>query len=84
MHLERVEDDVDAVVCAYIALYATAKPQRVRVLGNVENGYILTPVTPQIAQRLDVDSRTPTAPPESEGDQPHPGPIREAVILPLG
>ena len=42
--LERVEDVVDAVVCAYIALYASVRPGDVRVLGDVERGYILTPV----------------------------------------
>jgi predicted RNase H-like nuclease len=53
--LERVEDAVDAVVCAYVGLYAVAAPDRVRVLGDVERGYILTPVTPELAHRVDAD-----------------------------
>lgn len=55
--LRRVEDVIDAVVCAYIAAFADARPDRVRVLGDVEHGYILTPVTGPIAARIDADAR---------------------------
>lgn len=53
--LKRVEDAIDGVVCAYIAAYATAQPDRVRVLGDGLTGYILTPVTATIAARIDQD-----------------------------
>jgi predicted RNase H-like nuclease len=53
--LGRAEDSIDAVVCAYVARLAHLSPTRVRTLGTVSNGYILTPVTPQIAARIDAD-----------------------------
>lgn len=51
--LSRVEDSIDAVVCAYIAAYANANPSGVRIMGDVDTGYILTPVTADIARRFD-------------------------------
>jgi len=51
--LGRVEDSIDAVVCAYIAAYSEANPAAVRVMGDIETGYILTPVTPDIARAFD-------------------------------
>ncbi|MDH6196095.1 putative RNase H-like nuclease/ppGpp synthetase/RelA/SpoT-type nucleotidyltransferase [Mycobacterium frederiksbergense] len=44
--LRRAEDPVDAVLCAYVALYATARPDDVTVYGDVDTGYILTPTLP--------------------------------------
>jgi predicted RNase H-like nuclease/predicted house-cleaning noncanonical NTP pyrophosphatase (MazG superfamily) len=52
-HLRAVEDVVDSVVCAYVARYSVERPEAVRVLGSVENGYILTPVTPALAAEID-------------------------------
>jgi len=51
--LRRVEDSIDAVVCAYIARYAILKRESVRVMGDLTSGYILTPVTPEIGLALD-------------------------------
>jgi len=51
--LARIEDSIDAIVCAYIAAYAVANPAAVRAMGDVTTGYILTPVTPQIATAYD-------------------------------
>jgi predicted RNase H-like nuclease len=53
--LAKVEDSIDGVVCAYIALVAVKAPASVRVIGNVDDGYILTPVLPEIAARIDRD-----------------------------
>lgn len=53
--LRRTEDQVDAVVCAYVALVADTRPERVRVLGDTESGYIVTPVTKDMAQIIDRD-----------------------------
>jgi predicted RNase H-like nuclease len=50
--LRRLEDRLDAVVCAYIAAYGHAWPDRVHVFGDACNGYILTPITPDIAETL--------------------------------
>ena len=41
--LRVVEDQVDAVVCAYVALFADRWPERVTTYGSFENGYIVTP-----------------------------------------
>ena len=43
--LDRVEDEVDAMLCAYLAwLWGTGSPT-MRVLGDVETGYIVVPGT---------------------------------------
>lgn len=41
--LGRAEDQVDAVVCAYVALFAHRWPARVTTYGSFESGYIVTP-----------------------------------------
>ncbi|WP_293908966.1 DUF429 domain-containing protein [Deinococcus sp.] len=45
--LKNHEDETDAVICAYVALYAHAWPQRTEVFGTVAQGYILTPTLPE-------------------------------------
>ncbi len=45
-HLREVEDQVDAVICAYIALFAHRWPERTTTYGDVEQGYIVTPTLP--------------------------------------
>ena len=44
--LRVVEDQVDAVVCAYVALFATREPERTTTYGDFETGYIVTPTLP--------------------------------------
>ncbi|QUR69022.1 DUF429 domain-containing protein [Mycobacterium spongiae] len=44
--LRRVEDPVDAVVCAYVALFATHYPTAVTIYGDLDTGYIVTPSLP--------------------------------------
>jgi predicted RNase H-like nuclease/ppGpp synthetase/RelA/SpoT-type nucleotidyltranferase len=41
--LRVVEDQVDAVVCAYVALFAERWPERTATYGDFDNGYIVTP-----------------------------------------
>jgi predicted RNase H-like nuclease/ppGpp synthetase/RelA/SpoT-type nucleotidyltranferase len=41
--LRVVEDQVDAVVCAYVALFAHRKPTRTTTYGDFATGYIVTP-----------------------------------------
>lgn len=53
VELARIEDSIDSIVCAYIAYYASNHPEAVRAMGDAESGYILTPVTPAIADRFD-------------------------------
>lgn len=44
--LRRAEDPVDAVLCAYIARYATERPDDITIYGDFETGYIVTPTLP--------------------------------------
>jgi predicted RNase H-like nuclease len=44
--LDRDEDPVDAVICAYVALYRYHRPEDVTTYGDFENGYIVTPTMP--------------------------------------
>jgi predicted RNase H-like nuclease len=44
--LRRAEDPVDAVVCAYVALYAQRCPADVTIYGDFATGYIVTPSLP--------------------------------------
>ena len=41
--LRRAEDPVDAVLCAYIARYATERPQDITIYGDTDSGCIVTP-----------------------------------------
>jgi len=45
--LRRVEDPVDAVVCAYVALFAEREPQLTTTYGDLAHGYIVTPSLPE-------------------------------------
>jgi predicted RNase H-like nuclease/ppGpp synthetase/RelA/SpoT-type nucleotidyltranferase len=45
--LRVVEDQVDAVICAYVALFATREPGRTTTYGDFETGYIVTPTLPE-------------------------------------
>lgn len=42
--LKAYEDVLDAVFCAYLAYYAWANPDKCKVLGDMKEGYIITPV----------------------------------------
>lgn len=63
--LRRAEDPADAVVCAYIALYATRRPADVTTYGDLATGYIVTPTLP---------AGLNPAPPE-----PRPGVVSDAI-----
>jgi hypothetical protein len=61
--LDTVEDEVDAVFCAYLAWLWAHDAGAMTVLGNVESGYIVTPVPPSLdddgaAFRLDPEAGT--------------------------
>jgi predicted RNase H-like nuclease len=54
IHLARVEDEIDAHVCAYTALYFWTHGTKLsRVAGDVTEGYIVTPVSPDQGDCLD-------------------------------
>jgi ppGpp synthetase/RelA/SpoT-type nucleotidyltranferase len=71
--LRRAEDQVDAVVCAYVALFAVRRPDLVTAYGDAETGSILTPTLPADHVPSPRRARIP-AEPEREGD-----PVRRAV-----
>ena len=43
VQLDRDEDPVDALLCAYIALYWYDRPEDVTIYGDVAHGYLVTP-----------------------------------------
>ena len=43
--LKEYEDILDSVFCGYIALYAWNNPNKCKVFGDMEKGYILTPIS---------------------------------------
>ena len=44
--LRRAEDQVDAVVCAYVAMFHARRPARTTTYGDLATGYIVTPTLP--------------------------------------
>ncbi len=44
--LRLAEDQVDAVVCAYVAAYVVKRPADITTYGDFEEGYIVTPTLP--------------------------------------
>jgi predicted RNase H-like nuclease len=46
--LKKVEDMVDAVLCAYVGLYSVRRPELTTTFGDVTTGYIVTPITAAI------------------------------------
>ncbi len=57
--LRQVEDQVDAVICAYVALLAERRPDDVTTYGDFTTGYIVTP-------RLGIDLGVGAWKPESD------------------
>jgi predicted RNase H-like nuclease len=62
--LDRDEDPVDAVVCAYVARYWYDRPEDVTIFGDVASGYIVTPSLPK-----DVTPASRVAPPKPTRDR---------------
>lgn len=46
VHLRAIEDEVDAIFCAHLAWLWGRRDPRLRVLGDVERGYIVVPPPP--------------------------------------
>jgi predicted RNase H-like nuclease len=54
--LDIIEDELDAYMCAYIGFYYwTHGASRCRVVGDIDTGYIVTPVTPATGAALDAN-----------------------------
>jgi predicted RNase H-like nuclease/ppGpp synthetase/RelA/SpoT-type nucleotidyltranferase len=70
--LRVAEDQVDAVVCAYVARYAAARPQDLTVYGDAATGAIVTPtlpadLAPEPRARRTPAARVPAATSSAEG-----------------
>jgi predicted RNase H-like nuclease/ppGpp synthetase/RelA/SpoT-type nucleotidyltranferase len=63
--LRRAEDPVDAVICAYVALFATRRPDDVTTYGDAGTGATITPTLP------------PDLVPAPQ--EPTPGAVRDAI-----
>ncbi len=50
--LRVVEDQVDAVVCAYVGLFADTRPERTHIYGDLTDGYIVTPALPDGSEAI--------------------------------
>jgi predicted RNase H-like nuclease/ppGpp synthetase/RelA/SpoT-type nucleotidyltranferase len=85
--LRRAEDQVDAVVCAYVALFARRRPEDTTTYGDLGTGYIVTPTLPaglRPAKRVPATAapveEEPGLEPEPRPDPgPDPDPVRRAV-----
>ena len=64
--LRVAEDQVDAVVCAYVAAYAHQRPGDVTTYGNYAEGYI---VTPSLASRSVLSPVPPSAAPTPQSPE---------------
>lgn len=72
--LAAIEDEIDAYVCAYVALYYwTHGSAKCRVAGDTSTGYILTPVTSEHARCLDALAAQVGAPVIAKASGPGPG-----------
>ena len=60
-HLRVVEDQVDAVLCAYVALFADRRPELTTTYGDLEHGYIVTPALPYGLRPSPRQPRVPVA-----------------------
>lgn len=55
--MDRLEDELDAFFCAYVAAYYDLhRLERCRIVGSLGEGYIVTPVRPQDAACLDAEA----------------------------
>ena len=72
--LRRAEDPVDAVVCAYVALFATRRPGAITVYGDFATGYIVTLTLPA--------DLTPAPPEPTPGGRGRGGPLRRPAARP--
>lgn len=61
--LDRDEDPVDAVLCAYVALYWFHRPDDITIYGDAKTGYI---VTPRLPADLSPAPRRRAVPPPSD------------------
>jgi predicted RNase H-like nuclease/ppGpp synthetase/RelA/SpoT-type nucleotidyltranferase len=74
--LRRAEDQVDAVVCAYVAMFAERRPDMTTTYGDFRSGYIVTPTLPDGHRP---SPRTARVPDQAEPTVVDNDPVRRAV-----
>ncbi|HZJ04507.1 MAG TPA: DUF429 domain-containing protein [Nocardioidaceae bacterium] len=74
--LRRAEDQVDAVVCAYVAMFAERRPNQTTTYGDFSSGYIVTPTLPDGHRP---SPRAPASEPPAEPTMADQDPVRRAV-----
>lgn len=57
--LNKIEDEVDGIVCAYLAWLWAQRDARLKIYGDVERGYIVAPHPPTHAARLRAERVAP-------------------------
>ena len=50
MHLNAVEDELDAILCAHLAWLWQHRPDELMVYGSLDEGYIVAPPVPALPQ----------------------------------
>jgi predicted RNase H-like nuclease len=50
--LKGFEDILDSVLCAYLAYFSWHSPEKCEVLGDMHQGYILTPIFDHMKEKL--------------------------------
>lgn len=82
--LRAVEDEIDAIFCAYLAWMWGARDPQMRVLGSVTDGHIVVPGPPRVAAARPVRAAQPTrgevAPAEKASDAVGPETGRESEL----
>ncbi len=81
--LRRAEDQVDAVVCAYVALFAERRPELTTTYGDLGTGYIVTPTLPEGHRPTPRPRRTEQAAPEDPSPPPVPAPCPTPYVVPV-
>lgn len=52
-NLKYYEDKLDAIFCSYVAYYSWVHPENCAVFGNMNQGYILSPIFPYMRKQLE-------------------------------
>lgn len=73
--LRPAEDEVDAVVCAYVGMFASVRADRTTTYGDLATGYIVTPTLPDGHR----PSPRQTTAAEASGEESEADPVRMAV-----
>ncbi len=83
--LRRAEDQVDAVVCAYVGMFAVRRPELTTTYGDLATGYIVTPTLPEghrpSPRRPRTEQPTPAPDPAAEERNPVRGAVQAYAAL---